>query len=107
MKIFLSPANSSTELVASVAADVLTVNGVELDFSALQAGEVLPTGAVSCEWIIGPVQRIDGEIHLTIKLPHGANAPQETRFPAALHEAMTVTEGLVPLPPYAAEEETL
>lgn len=107
MKITLSPANCNERLTASVAGDILTVNGLSLDFSDLEEGSSLPPGAVSSQWIAGDVYRHAGEIHLTLLLPHGSDAPLETRYPVALHEAMTVTEGLVPLPPYAAEEETL
>ena len=41
--------------------------------------------------------RAGGVLHLTLILPHGADAPLETRFPAAL----TLTgDGPVALPPY-------
>jgi hypothetical protein len=32
------------------------------------------------EWIRGPVERIDGEIHLTLVLPHGPNPSQAVSF---------------------------
>ena len=104
MKIYLSPVSMSSRLVASVVGDVLTVNDIQLDFSPLQDGETLPSGAVDTMWITGPVRRIDGVIHLTLVLPHGHNAPRETRFPAAYDEPMTVVDGEVPLPPYSLQE---
>jgi hypothetical protein len=51
------------------------------------------------------VERIDGELYLTMILPHGPAAPTETLFPATV----IATDGPVPLPPYAraitAEED--
>lgn len=100
MKITLSPVRSDVELTASVSGDAITVNGVELDFSPLLEGDLLPAGAVGSDWIEGIVCRIDGEIHLRLRLPHGANAPHETRFPVAFNDPMTVGDGAVPLPRY-------
>ena len=103
MKIRLSPVRIDRQLIASVSGDTLMVNGQVLDFSPLQEGESLPSGAVSTEWVHGSVMRIDGEIHLTLALPHGANAPHETLFPSAFTVPMVVLEGEVPLPPYDSE----
>ncbi|WP_421308948.1 hypothetical protein [Aeromonas veronii] len=105
MKITLSPANCMVRLVASVDGDKLTVNDVELDFSELVEGSTLPVYAISNEWIAGDVHRINGEIHLTLLLPHGPDATQETRFPTAMLEPISIASGLVPLPPYGSEEE--
>lgn len=104
MQIKLSPASLAEQLAASVSGDVITVNGQALDFFPLQEGDTLPTGAVGNQWIQGEVRRIDGEICLTLVLPHGQNAPHETRFPAAFDVPMTVVDGEVPLPPYDAPE---
>lgn len=105
MKIKLSPINICEQLVAYVVGDTITLNGASFDLSPLLGGETLPSDAIGKPWITGDVQRIDGEIHLTLLLPHGYNAPQETRFPAAQNEPMTVTDGPVPLPPYELNEE--
>lgn len=64
---------------------------------------MLPFGCVDSLWIQGDVVRSDGEIHLTLCLPHGQFAPHETRFPAAYTEPLTVVDGPVPLPPYDAQ----
>lgn len=56
-----------------------------LDFTDLPEGAMLPAEAIGSEWIIGPVSRIDGELHLTVKLPHGPLAPESTRFPEPVH----------------------
>lgn len=117
MKIRLSPVRCNAQLDADVVGDVLTIrsqvigetNGgdtistqVALDFGPLEDGGVLPQSAIDCQWVCSDVERIDGEICLTIMLPHGANAPNETRFPAAYTVPMTVVNSPVPLPPYDA-----
>ena len=103
MKIKLSPVRADAQLAATVSGDVLTVNNQVLDFSPLLEGASLPSEAVDTEWLQGNITRIDGEIHLTLLLPHGANAPYETRFPEAYHTPIMVLEGEVPLPPYDSE----
>lgn len=105
MKIKLSPINHETRLYAFVNGDVLTLNGIELDFSPLGEGGTLPAAAIDSPWIASDVTRTNGEICLTLRLPHGANAPRETLFPAAFDAPLTVKAGPVPLPPYNAERE--
>jgi len=107
MKIRLSPNNHTTRLTAVVNGDVLILNGDELDFSPLGEGDVLPAAAIDSQWIASDVTRTGGEISLTLCLPHGANAPHETRFPAAFDVPITVTAGPVPLPPYETEPEVM
>ena len=105
MKIKLSPARMDEQLVATVSGDIITVNGARISFGPLLNGETLPNEAINNKWIAGDVHRIDGEIHLTLVLPHGAAAPQETRFPDAYDVPMTVIHGAVPLPPYNEQTE--
>ena len=100
MKIKLSPARMDEQLDATVSGDSITVNGTSINFGPLLNGETLPNEAINNKWIAGDVHRIDSEIHLTLVLPHGAAAPQETRFPAAYAVPITVIRGAVPLPPY-------
>lgn len=95
MKIYLSPVRTDDDLIASVAGDVLTVNGESLDFSQLPEGAMLPAEAIDSEWVFGPVERINGELHLTLRLPHGPNPSPAVAFP----EPITVTEdGPISLP---------
>lgn len=102
MKIKLSPVRMDEQLTARAIGDSIVLNGVALDFSPLQEGDTIPLSAINNKWIAGDVARKDGVIHASLLLPHGANAPHETRFPAAFYEPMTVTDGPVPLPPYDA-----
>ena len=102
MHISLSPLRSDETLAISRAGDTVTVNGEPFDFTALPDGATLPREAINSDWFAGPVERIDGLLHIKLALPHGANAPDETRFPAPI----TLTQnGPVQLPPHDAAEE--
>lgn len=95
MHVSFSPMRRADALVVSKAGDVLTINGEAFDFSSLPDGATLPAGTVPCEWISGPVERIGGEIHLTLILPHGPKPSQAVAFPAPL----TVTaDGPISIP---------
>lgn len=107
MKIKLSPVRMDEQMNANLIGDTITINGLEFDFSPLKEGDVLPTGSVNCSWILGEITRSSGEVCLTLVVPHGANAPHETRFPAAFDVPMTVVAGNVHLPPYEAEPEVI
>lgn len=102
MHIRFSPMRRKDQLTAVVAGDVLTINGEAFDFSALPEGATLPREAVVCDWLASDVARQNSEICLTLVLPHGGNAPQQTLFPAPVH----VPAGDVPTPPYDDEETT-
>lgn len=88
MKITLSPVRLDAYLAASRAGDVLTLNGKEFDFGPLPEGATLAADAVDSEWFAGPVSRINGELHLTLRLPHGPNPSPAVAFP----EPITVTQ---------------
>lgn len=100
MKIKLSPVRMDIQLAATVMDDAIALNGETLDFSPLKDGETIPAEAIQHQFITGDVSRIDGEIHLTLVLPHGPNAPHSTRFPEYFDKYMTVTEGAVEIPAY-------
>lgn len=95
MRISFSPQRHDDTLTLSKSGDILTINGMAYDFSPLPDGATIPAGEIPCEWVTGPVERIGGEIHLTLILPHGPNPPPEVSFP----EPITVTEdGPITLP---------
>ena len=81
MKINLSPQRRDDLLTVIKQGDTLTINGTAYDFIQLPDGGTLPADAVDCEFVIGTVERIDGELELTLLLPHGANASEAARFP--------------------------
>ncbi|MBK5002996.1 hypothetical protein IAE37_005272 [Pseudomonas sp. S31] len=95
MIINLSPVRMDEELLANRKGDLLTLNGEVFDFGPLTEGATLPQAAVDCKWFAGPVERVDGALVMTLALPHGADAPETTRFP----QPITVTaDGPVSLP---------
>ena len=102
MKIKFTPVRMGEQLTASVVdADKIILNGEELDFTPLFDGETIESSDVGNKWVSGTVSRIDGELHITLVVPHGPNAPYETRFPST--EYMTVESGAVDVPEYDAE----
>ncbi len=100
MILSFSPVRMDTPLTASVSGDVLTLNDVPLDFGPLPAGATLPREAIDNPWIAGDVTRaVDGTLTVPLILPHGPDAPDESRFPPTT----TVVDGYVPLPAYDSE----
>ena len=97
-QIDLSPMRRDDRLEVSVSGDVFTINGAAFDFSALPEGASLPRDAVACDWLASDVVRTGGVVRLTLILPHGPDAPQETLFP----DPVSPGDGPVALPPYSA-----
>lgn len=85
MRISLCPVRRDEKLSVVKAGELLTINGDEIDLSTLPEGASLPAAAVSNPWMIGDVQRIGGELHLSLLLPHGPNPSAEVAFPATLN----------------------
>lgn len=95
MIVKFSPVRRDETIAVSLAGDVLTINGQPFDFTQLQEGATLPAEAIDSEHFAGPVERIDGELHLTLLLPHGPNPSPAVAFP----QPITVTaDGPVELP---------
>lgn len=101
MKISFSPQLRAAFVAASVTGDAITIDGVTYDFGPLAEGDTLPRAAVDCPWLASDVTRQEGQICLTLILPHGSSAPKATRFP----EPVTIGTGIVPLPPFDAPSE--
>ena len=95
MKINLSPQRRNDVLTITKQGDTLTINGTDYDFTDLPDGGTLPADAVDCEFVIGSVDRVDGELELTLLLPHGANASEAARFPEPIIDP---ADGEVELP---------
>lgn len=90
LKIKLSPVRSDSEpLTASWLAPVLTVNAVEFDLSEL------PDGATAEHEVLGTVERSGDDYEVTLTLPHGPDAPYETRFPV---DIVMNTDGQLNIP---------
>ena len=105
MKISFVPQRRDDTLTVVKAGDVLTINGEDFDFSVIPPGATLPAAAVTSDFICGDVSRSeDGELELTLLLPHGPNPSEAVAFPAPL---LDPEDGPLPLPtdslPEAAE----
>lgn len=97
MKISFSPKRMDDPLALLVSGDTLVVNEVGYDFSGIPEGATLLREAVDCLWLASDVDRIDGEIRLTLILPHGPGADEGDLHP----QPVTVTAGAVGLVPLA------
>lgn len=94
MKITLNPVRMDTPLHLSRKGDVLTFNGQAVD---LAAGE-------TCDWIVGPSVLGPDGWEVEVILPHAADAPEETRFPAPITLA---GDGPVDLPPFGGASQEI
>lgn len=82
MRVSFSPMRRDDTLTLErTSANRLRINGELFNFNTLNNGDMLAAGVVPCEWIVGPVKMIDGELHLTLILPHGPNPSPEVAFP--------------------------
>lgn len=94
MRISFSPQRRDDALTLErTAPDRLRINGELFNFGPLADGDMLQE--VPCEWIVGPVTRDGGEIHLTLILPHGADPDPYVAFPAPIIDP---PEGPIDLP---------
>jgi hypothetical protein len=82
--------------------DVLTIDEESFDFSQLPDGATLPAVAIESEHFVGPVERINGELHLTLRLPNGPNPSRAVAFPEPVHVSV---DGPVSLPFDPAPEQ--
>lgn len=97
MKINLSPQRRDDELVISKLGDELTINGTKYDFSVIPDGSTLPNASIAtgCDFLVGSISRVNGELELTLLLPNAANASETARFPQPI---INPPDGLVELP---------
>ena len=100
MEISFAPMRRDDTLTLSKSGDVLTINGEVFDLSVVLDGQTLLQSGMDCDWLASDVERIAGVIHLTLILPHGANAPSETRFP----DPITATDGAITVPEHSIPE---
>ena len=92
----LSPVRSDKpQPTVTYVSPVLTVDNVDYDLSKL------PDGATAKHPVLGTVERSGNDYELTLRITHGSNAPEATRFPEPI--AVTV-DGPVDLPIYNTPE---
>lgn len=84
MRISLFPQRRDDVLTVAKAGDVLTINNETFDFSDLLDGASIPADVIPCKWIVGPVDRVNGVLHLSLILPHGPSPSEGVAFPSPL-----------------------
>lgn len=102
VKITFSPVEGLPPTDITVEGDMLTIDGRLHDFTDLAEGDVLTMESVNDPMVVSDVMRVNGEIVVTVILPHGPDAEPTTRYPVAMD---VVTAGEVSLPPYEPLEE--
>ena len=95
MHIKLNPQRRDDQITVIKSGDTLSVNGEVFDFSVVPEGATLPADAIGSEFFSGPVERIDGVLHLTLTLPHGADPVEAVAFPA---DIINPPDGEIALP---------
>lgn len=95
MHLTLSPIRMDAPLTLSAEGATLICNGQPIDLASYDPETPSP-------WIVGQPELREGVWHVTLILPHGPDAPQETLFPEPI---LLEGDGPVPLPPYDAGEE--
>lgn len=100
MEFKFSPCRADEKLEAVVSGDILVLNGVVLDFGSLPDGASIPTDEIDNPWVPSDVERAEGVIRLTLRIPHSLDAPHETRFPTNFNDFRTFGDGVLPIPAY-------
>lgn len=93
--ITLIPMRCDGQLTLARDGSLLLINGEAFDLSQIPVGAVLPRHAVSCAALTSDIEHRSDGLHLSLLLPHGAEAPQAARFPTPLH---VTGDGPVDLP---------
>lgn len=95
MLIKLSPVRMDANIQIAKLGDMIVVDGQNFDFTQLPEGAALPAEAIASEHFAGPVERNNGELCLTLRLPHGPNPPKHVAFPEPIY---VLADGLISLP---------
>lgn len=96
MIIKLSPERShETISLETNGKDRITINGESFDFQSLNEGDMVKLEDIPSPYFRNHVTRINGEIVLTLALPHGPNPEIWQAFP---EEIKVTKEGLVDIP---------
>ena len=97
MKINLSPQRRDDQYTLAVSGDTLIINGETFDFTPVEEGDILEGEAINSEYIVDKVTRTEGQLQITLVLPHGYPAPESTRSPEPI---VNPPDGPVTLPAY-------
>ncbi len=109
MKIILSPQRRDDTLKIRKRGPTLFINDEAFSFAKMKDGDTLPVSAIDSKWFAAPVEKVDGELIITLILPNPWNYSQEQAFPVPI---VDVPDGVVALPqplpdnvPHTAPEE--
>jgi len=86
LKINFSPQRNDKIVSVIKLGDILTVDGIMYNFNLINDGDTLPMEAVECEWIDSDVERINGEIELTLVRTYIEDT-HENCFPEPIFDA--------------------
>lgn len=97
MIINLISQSSNETIVTSKSGDTLTINGIDYDLSPIPDGATLPNAeqATGCKWLCGDIERVNGEIQLTLIHPCPDNAAPEMLMQTQL---VLTEDGTIKLP---------
>lgn len=96
VRIKLVPQLMNEKLEIVKYGNVLLIKGEAFDFSQMNDGDTLPYHAINSEWFVGDVEKINGELTVTIRLPIPTNGyTNEQAFPKDL---INVPDGEVVFP---------
>ena len=94
MKIKFNPQRSDSLLSVSVNDSAITVNGQVFDFTQLPVDGKLPASAINSQSFIEDVYWDNGELVVSLILPHGIDADESVLFPAPVQ----LSSGHAPVP---------
>ncbi|TPM39390.1 hypothetical protein FJ951_27170 [Mesorhizobium sp. B2-2-3] len=103
MRISFAPQRRDDALALAKSGDVLTVNGEQFNFNGLSDGDAIKVEDIPCEFIVGNVTKIAGEVHVTIVLPHGPSPEVWQTCPGDIEN---VPDGTVDVPSNTWSETT-
>lgn len=81
-------------LTVSVSKDVITINGIDYDFSPLVDGDSLGSDAIESRKFLGMITRTGKDINVTLQMPYRDGAPESVTFPTPV----SVKSGKVKVP---------
>ena len=84
MRISFSPQRSEASLTIRKSGELLIIGDTSIDFSSIPDGATVQDARRFHAMLRGAIERIDGEIHVTVVLPIGPAAPEAVRFPSTV-----------------------
>lgn len=69
MKIIFYPQRRDDELTLSLRGERLNISGDVVDLSSIPDGATVPMEAIDNPFVAGPIERIDGELCVSLLLP--------------------------------------